>query len=354
MGQGVPDISTVRGDREGGARHAEADGHRPQTRAADPYRVQSGRKPVLVMRKTCGHDRVHPGDGRHEQEGQEVVFEGHEMQSQHHPIVRQGVNAHPKVRRRDAEAREVPCSPQQSHAVQHKGSNGDHDRHAKLTVQAPGRAADEKEDQGRLGSDGIVIMTLGQPDVEPDQAQQRDAKAEARVRQGVKPPPMVRIQCESVEDLHRNDDPCHAQQAHRRPWNPPLAKPQSCSTEHEQARSGHARRKGRAHVCSQRRIRHHHRDKQALSEATLAFNGQAGHHVVGRFVRLRSGSKRRLDVAHSSVGLGRGFLGAPLVGRLRLHVQGEAGQVQATCALEGALPEEVVLLRFFHATVLAC
>ncbi|GIS27578.1 MAG: hypothetical protein CM15mP128_3370 [Methanobacteriota archaeon] len=40
------------------------------------------------------------------------------MQSQHHPIVRQGVDAHPEVRRRDAEACEVtrslnramPCS----------------------------------------------------------------------------------------------------------------------------------------------------------------------------------------------------------------------------------------------------
>ena len=276
------------------------------------------------------------------------------MQSQHHPIVRQGVDAHPEVRRRDAEAREVTRSPQQGHAVQHKGSNGDHDRHAKLTVQAPGRTADEKEDQGRLGGDGIVIMTLGQTDVEPDQAQQRDAKAEARIRQGIKPPPMVRVQCESVEDLHRNDDPCDAEQAHRRPRNPPLAKPQPCSTEHEQARGGHAWRKGRAHVCSQRRIRHHHRDEQSLSEATLAFNGQASHHVVGRFVRLRSGPERRLDVAHGSVDLGRRFLGVLLVGLLRLHVQGEAGQVQATCALEGALSEEVVLLRFFHATVLAC
>ena len=306
------------------------------------------------MRKTCGHDRVHPRYGGHEQEGQEVVFEGHKMQSQHHPIVRQGVDAHPEVRRRDAEAREVTRSPQQGHAVQHKGSNGDHDRHAKLTVQAPSRTADEKEDQGRLGGDGIVIMTLGQADVEPDQAQQRDAKAEARIRQGIKPPPMVRVQCESVEDLHRNDDPCDAEQAHRRPRNPPLAKPQPCSTEHEQARGGHAWRKGRAHVCSQRRIRHHHRDEQSLTEATLAFNGQASHHVVGRFVRLRSGPERRLDVAHGSVDLGRRFLGVLLVGLLRLHVQGEAGQIQATCALEGALSEEVVLLRFFHATVLAC
>ena len=41
LGQGVPDIRSVRGHGEGGAHHTEADRHRPQTGAADANRVQS-------------------------------------------------------------------------------------------------------------------------------------------------------------------------------------------------------------------------------------------------------------------------------------------------------------------------
>ena len=160
------------------------------------------------------------------------------------------------------------------------------------------------------------------------------------------------VQGKSVEDFHRDDHPRHTKQAHRGPRNPTLSEPQSCPSEHEQARGGHGGRQGCAHVSGQGRIGHHHGHEQPLTEPPLALDRQARDDVVrGSFGGGRS-SKGRMDVAHGGVGCICLLFEVFQWLRVLLNVQGEAGKVQTASTLERALAKEVVLLRPFHGLVL--
>ncbi len=129
-----------------------------------------------MLSKARCHDGVHTGDGRHQKEGEEAVFERHKMQPKHNPAVGECMHAHPEVRGCDAEAGEVSRSPQQGHSMKDHGAEGDHHDHAKFAVQAACCASNQQQNQCCLSGDGVVIMALCQRHVEANQGQQGHAQ----------------------------------------------------------------------------------------------------------------------------------------------------------------------------------
>ncbi len=163
---------------------------------------------------------------------------------------------------------------------------------------------------------------------------------------------MVCVEGKTVQDLHRNDDPCDSEQAHRGARNPTFTEPQTNDAKDQQTRSCNLRRQRGPHVCSQGGIGHDHRHEQALSKPAFTFHGDSRHDVLRRTVICGGRSERRVHVANRSIDVLRFRLNVLLGGRLIVHVQRESGEVQPSGSLEGPLTKEVVLLRFFHAPVL--
>ena len=124
----------VRSDGHQGAHHAERNRDRPKAGFAETNGAHGLAQPILMMDEASRHRRIRRRHHRQQNEEGETVVKADKGQRPDRPIVRQGMNPHPKVGHGNAEACEVARGPQPSQPVHQHHRKDEHHGDAVLPV----------------------------------------------------------------------------------------------------------------------------------------------------------------------------------------------------------------------------
>ena len=209
------------------------------------------------------------------------------------------MQTNPKIGDGNTETCKIPRFAMKSETVHGQGAKQNHSCNTKFVVQGSSGTPEREQDQRRLCSNGVIVVTLSDEDVEANQDEQEDAQGKISTKRGsIQPSPVMHIEGKSVEDFHRNDDPCHAKQMHGWIWNPFFSSPQSGKTHDDEQWSSKEWRQCGSNYPPQNGPNKDHSGKKAVPEPPFSMNGHIGHTV------------RCCGFIHGSITLdGSGFVG---------------------------------------------
>ena len=174
---------------------------------------------------------------------------------------------------------------------QHHGHD-DKDRNAKFSVNGSRRTTNGEQNERRLSSNGVLVVTEGQTHVQPDQSEHEGAQNLAfRKTEAVQPTPTPRIEGKPVEKFHRNNHPGDAQEVHGLALYPALAKVEPNPCHQQQSKPTEHRRQHRTDQGANRGPHHHHGHRQPFADGLLSVNRQFRRRVGHRFRCLFHGEE---------------------------------------------------------------
>ena len=165
----------------------------------------------------------------------------------------------------------------QSESMHGPSAKKNHSCDTDSVVQCTSCTSQCEQNQGCLSGNGIIIVSLCDENVEPDEGQQEDSKGKVGSKRGrIQPTPVVNIQCKTIEDFHRYDDPCDPKEMHCWIWNPFLACPQTGQTHDDEKWPADHWRECSSDDPAKNRPHQDHPGEKTVAESTLSMNCNVG------------------------------------------------------------------------------
>ena len=123
----------------------------------------------------CCHHCIGCGYSKHQHEQEEIIIKGNDLDADDGPIVGKGMQTNPEIGDGNTETCKIPRFAMKSQTVHGQGAKQDHSCDTKFVVQGSSGASKCEQDQRRLCSNGVIIVTLSDEDVETNQDEQEDA-----------------------------------------------------------------------------------------------------------------------------------------------------------------------------------